>query len=142
MSVDQNVAAMRRWFQEVWNEGRIQTVYDLMADHVVAVGQEMAGKEIHSPAEFVDLVHRFRGAFKNMHFTVDDAFGSGDRVALRWSATMTHAGDFLDLSATNRQVRITGTTIAQFENGKIIRGWDNWDQAALMQQISSSAASA
>jgi predicted ester cyclase len=37
-------------------------------------------------------------------------------------------------------VRISGITIAQIEKGKIVRGWDNWDQLALMQQLTANTA--
>jgi len=30
MSVEENVELMRRWFKEVWNEGRTQTIHDLL----------------------------------------------------------------------------------------------------------------
>jgi predicted ester cyclase len=53
---------------------------------------------------------------------------------------MTHTGDQLGFPATNKSVKITGITIAQIENGKIIRGWDNWDQLALQQQLATAAA--
>jgi hypothetical protein len=29
MSAEENVQIMRRWFQEVWNEGRIETIHEL-----------------------------------------------------------------------------------------------------------------
>ena len=53
---------------------------------------------------------------------------------------MTHTGDQLGFPATNKRVKITGITIAQIENGKIIRGWDNWHQLALQQQLATTAA--
>ena len=53
---------------------------------------------------------------------------------------MTHTGDQLGFPATNKRVMITGITIAQIENGKIVRGCDNWDQLALQQQLATTAA--
>ncbi|MFY9804236.1 MAG: ester cyclase [Candidatus Acidiferrales bacterium] len=136
MPVAENVALMQRWFQEVWNEGRIQTIYDLMDENGVATGQDQPGVEIRGPAEFVALFNRLHGAFPDMKLTVDDIIAADDKVVVRWSAVMTHTGDHLGIPATNRQARITGITIAQIKDGKIIRGWDNWDQLALMQQLS------
>jgi len=42
MSADENIQLMRRWFQEVWNEGRIETVYELLSPRGVARGQRSA----------------------------------------------------------------------------------------------------
>lgn len=136
MPVAENVALVRRWFREVWNEGRIQTIYDLLDAKVIGIGQDQPGVEIHGPADVVALFNRLHGAFPDIKITVDDTIGADDKVVARWSAVMTHTGDHLGIPATNRQVRITGITIAQIKDGKIIRGWDNWDQLALMQQLS------
>jgi steroid delta-isomerase-like uncharacterized protein len=135
MSVEENVVLMRRWFKEVWNEGRLQTIYDLMDENGIAVGQDQPGVEIRGPREFEAFVNRIRGAFPDQKITLEDAFGVDDKVVIRWSGEMTHTGDHIGIPATNKKVRITGITIAQIENGKIVRGWDNWDQLSLMQQL-------
>ena len=136
MPVAENVALMQRWFNEVWNEGRVQTIYDLMDENGIGIGQDQPGVEIHGPADFVALFNRLHGAFPDIQITVNDTIAADDKVVVRWSAQMTHTGDHLGIPATNRPVRITGITIAQIKDGKIIRGWDNWDQLALMQQLS------
>ncbi len=142
MPVEENIVLMRRWFKEVWNEGRVQTIYDLVDENVIAVGQDAPGIEIHGPADFLRLYNRLRGAFPDIKITIEDVFGADDKVTLRWSAVMTHTGDQLGMPATNKKVQITGISVAQIENGKIIRGWDNWDQLGLMQQLSFGAAAA
>ena len=142
MSVEENIVLMRLWFKEVWNEGRVQTIYDLMAENAIAVGQDQPGKELRGPRDFVTLFNRIRGAFPDIKITIEDAFGADNSVVVRWSGVMTHTGDHLGIPATNKRVRVTGITIAQIENGKIVRGWDNWDQLALMQQLSTAAAAA
>jgi steroid delta-isomerase-like uncharacterized protein len=135
MSAKENVKLVRRWFQEVWNEGRLQAIHDLLAVDAVGIGEAEQGVTIHGPAEFVPFVERIRGAFPDINVVVEDAFGARDKVAARWSATMTHQGDHLGIAATGKPVRITGTTIVRLRNGQIIEAWDNWDQMALMQQI-------
>jgi steroid delta-isomerase-like uncharacterized protein len=140
MSVEENIVLMRRWFKEIWNEGRVQTIYDLMADNAIGIGQDQPGVEIHGPADFVALFNRIHGAFPDIKITLEDAFGADDKVVVRWSAVMTHTGDHLGIPATNKKVRITGITIVRIEKGKIVEGWDNWDQLALMQQVSTAVA--
>jgi steroid delta-isomerase-like uncharacterized protein len=139
MSVEENIALMRRWFKEVWNEGRVQTIYDLLDENISGWGQEQPGIEIRKPADFVDFFNRIHGAFPDQRVTVEDVFGADDRVVVRWSAEMTHTGDHIGVPATNKKVKISGITIARIKNGKIVQGWDNWDQLGLMQQLSFAA---
>jgi len=135
MSVDENVALMKRWFREVWNEGRVETVYELLDPNAVAFGQTGGGEKTHGPKEFEGFMKTIRSAFPDITTKVEDAFGAGDRVVLRWSATMTHKGHGLGVPPTAKQVQVTGITIARIVDGKILEGWDNWDKFGMLQQV-------
>lgn len=135
MPAKQNIQLMQRWFQEVWNEGRTQTVYDLLSPNSVARGQTGPEAEIHGPAEFVQFVERIRAAFPDINLTIEEAIGARDKVVVRWLGIMTHSGDGLGIPATGKQVRITGISIARILNGQIVEGWDNWDQLAMWEQL-------
>ena len=135
MSADENTQLMRRWFQEVWNEGRIETVHDLFSRDGVARGQRGAETEIRGPEEFVKFVREIRGAFPDIKVKVEDVFGADDRVVLRWSAIMTHTGTALGLPPSGRTVHSQGITIARIVDGKIVEGWDSWDQLGMLEQI-------
>jgi steroid delta-isomerase-like uncharacterized protein len=135
MAVQENIELLTRWFQEVWNEGKTQTVHELLLPDALAVGQAGAGIALRGPEEFVPFVEQIRGAFPDIKVSIEDAFGSDDKVALRWSATMTHRGDALGIPATGKSVRLTGITIVRIVNGKMVAGWDNWDQLGMLEQI-------
>ena len=135
MSAEENIQLMRRWFQEVWNEGRMETIHDLLHPDAVARGQRGAEAEIRGPQEFEKFVREIRAAFPDMKMKVEDVFGVGDKVVLRWSAVMTHTGDGLGFPASGRTVRSRGITIARIVDGKIVEGWDNWDQLGMLEQI-------
>jgi len=135
MPVEDNVQLMRRWFHEVWNDGRIQTVYDLFASDGVARGQRNAETEMRGPEQFAQFVSEIRGAFPDIKLQIEDIFGAEDKVVVRWSATMTHSGVALGLPATGKTVRSRGISIAMIDKGKIIEGWDNWDQLGMLKQI-------
>jgi len=135
MSVEENIALMRRWFREVWNEGRTQTIHDLLAPNAVAVGELEDGVELRGPADFVPFAERIRGAFPDMKIVVEDVFGVEDKVVLRWSGKMTHLGDHLGMPATGKSVQLTGITIVRIANNQIVAGWDNWDQLGMLKQI-------
>ena len=135
MQVEENIPLMRRWFREVWNESRTQTVYDLLSPNAVAIGQAGSGSAIRGPAEFVLFVESIRSAFPDIRVAIEDIFGAEDKVVVRWSATMTHCGYGLGVPATGKAVNIGGITIARINNGQIVEGWDNWDQLAMLEQI-------
>jgi steroid delta-isomerase-like uncharacterized protein len=135
MSADENIQMLRRWFQEIWNEGQTDTIHELFSPDGVARGQRGGKGEIRGPEEFEKFVHEIRGAFPDMQVQVEDVFGADDKVVLRWSATMTHSGDTLGLPASGRTVHTCGITIARFADGQIVEGWDNWDQLGMLEQI-------
>jgi steroid delta-isomerase-like uncharacterized protein len=135
MPAKENVELMRRWFQEVWNEGKTETIHEILALDAIGIGELEDGRKLHGPAEFAPFVRRIRGAFPDIHIKIEDAFGAKDRVVLRWSAAMTHTGDDLGIAATGKTVRISGMTIARIIHKKIVEGWDSWDQLGMLKQI-------
>jgi steroid delta-isomerase-like uncharacterized protein len=135
MPAKENVALLRRWFQEVWNEGKTETIRELLAPDVIGIGELEDGRPLRGPEEFVSFVQRIRGAFPDIKVIVEDVFGAKDKVVLRWSATMTHRGDHLGIAATGKRVNISGTTIARIVDKKFVEGWDNWDQLGMLKQI-------
>jgi steroid delta-isomerase-like uncharacterized protein len=135
MPVEENIQLMRRWFREVWNEGRTQTVHDLLAPDAVARGQRGAGTEIRGPEEFVKFVNEIRNSFSDMRLEIEDIFGADDKVVVRWSATMTHTGHALGFPPSGKTVQIGGISIARVGGGKVVEGWDNWDQLGMLEQI-------
>ena len=80
-------------------------------------------------------MERLRAAFPDISVTVEDVFAAEDKVAARWSATMTHRGSDLGIPASGKRVRITGISMVRIANGQIVAGWDNWDELGMMRQI-------
>ena len=134
MASKENIELMRRWFQEVWNEGKIETVHELLAPDGRAVGHYGERSEIQGPNEFVPFVQSIRSAFPDIKVAIDDAFGARDKVVIRWSASMTHSGEGLG-PASGKPVLLTGITIVRIAKGKIVEGWDNWDRLGMLEQI-------
>ena len=49
---DKNVALIHRWFGEVWNQGRLETIQELMAPEFIGVGQSGPEAVIRGPRGF------------------------------------------------------------------------------------------
>jgi steroid delta-isomerase-like uncharacterized protein len=140
MTTAENISLARRWYREVWSEGRNETIHELLAPDAVLIGTDRV--EIRGPVEFERFAERIRSAFSDTEIMVDDIFGFDDKVAIRWHATMKHTGEMLGIPGTGKSVKITGTSIAQFRDGKVVAGWDNWDRLAMLEQIGAFTADA
>jgi predicted ester cyclase len=46
--------------------------------------------------------------FPDIHVHLDDLIAEGDRVAVRWTATMTHLGDGLGHAPTGKKLSLSG----------------------------------
>ena len=114
-----NSAIIRRWFEEVWNKGRLSAIDEMAAANVIGHGQAQHGVDI-GLKEFRPFVQRLRGAFPDIRIAIHATIEQGDNVVARWTASMTHTGEFLGIAATGRKVVVTGTTIVRILDGKIV----------------------
>lgn len=130
----ENSALIHRWFEEVWNKGRMEAIDEMASASVIGHGQARHDTDI-GLKEFKPFVVALRSAFPDMKIVIDHTIEQGDKAVARWTATMTHKGAFLGFAPTGKKVTITGTTMLRFANGKIVEGWDNWDQLGLLVQI-------
>jgi steroid delta-isomerase-like uncharacterized protein len=130
----ENSSLIRRWFEEVWNKGRMEAIDEMASADVVGHGQAQHATDI-GLKEFKPFVHALRSAFPDMKINIDYVIEQGDKVVARWTSTMTHKGEFLGFAPTGKKVTVTGTTTQRVSGGKIVEGWDNWDQLGLLVQI-------
>lgn len=133
MPESKNAALARRWFFEVWNQRREATVNELLAPD--AAGHLEGGLEVRGPAEFHPVRAALLGAFPDFEVQVDQIISEGDDVVVRWSAKGTHRGESLGFPASNRQAGFRGITWLRFKDGKIVEGWDAWNQGRMIQEL-------
>jgi steroid delta-isomerase-like uncharacterized protein len=130
----ENSALIRRWFEEVWNKGNMDAIDEMASPDAVGHGQAQHDTDI-GLKEFRTFAISLRRAFPDFNVTIDHVIEQGDKVVARWTTTMTHKGEFLGVAPTGKKVTITGTSMQRIAGGKIVEGWDNWDQLGLLVQI-------
>jgi steroid delta-isomerase-like uncharacterized protein len=134
MSTEENKAIVRRVNDEVWSEGHLDVIDELIADDFVAtvVG---APEQIRGPQGFREFVGIYRKAFPDLRITVDEQFAEGETVVTRWTATGTNEGELMGMPATGKQATTAGININRISGGKLVEGWGLFDQFGLLQQI-------
>jgi steroid delta-isomerase-like uncharacterized protein len=98
--------------------------------HVTGVAEPLRGVEAVK-----QHVAGFLVAFPDLHFTMEDQFVVGDRVAVRWHATGTHRGPLREVPPTGRSIAIDGLIIDRFADGVVVERWEQWDQPRMLQQL-------
>jgi len=133
---EENKQLIRRWFAEVWNDGRADAIEEMFDENGIAHGlSDDPSQPITGPQEFRPFHTLFRDAFPNMEIVVEDMIAEGDKVAARCSVRAKHEGDFLGKEATQSPVEFTGMTIVRIANGKIVEAWNNFDFMRLHKQV-------
>ena len=131
-----NVALLRRWFEEVWNRGRADAIDEMFAEEGVAHGlADETGAELRGPAHFRVFHRQFREAFPGIEVVVEDAISEGDKVAARCTVRGLHEGHSLGFAATKRPVEFTGMTFLRVRDGKIVEAWNNFDFMSMFRQL-------
>lgn len=125
-AIDSNKRLVVRWFEEVWNQGRRETIFELLAPNGVL---HDGGTVIRGPEEFATLFYdRMRAEFTDFHVTPGTALAENDLVSLRWTARCHH-------KATNKDTTVTGISIVRVQDGQFVEAWQNWDEASLAAQL-------
>ncbi|HWN11703.1 MAG TPA: ester cyclase [Pyrinomonadaceae bacterium] len=133
---EENKALVRRWFEEVWNQGRSDAIGEMLASDGIVHGlSEDTGNPIIGPEGFKPFHDTFRGAFPDITVAVEDIIAEGDMVAARCVVRGKHAGDHLGVAASNAAVHFTGIAIVRIKGGRIVEAWNNFDFLQMNRQI-------
>jgi len=133
---EENKQLVRRWFEEVWNNGRADAIDEMFDENGIAHGlSDDPSYPLKGPSEFKPFYTLFRQAFPNMIVIIEDMIAEGDRVVARCSVRGRHEGDYLEKTATQSPVEFTGIAICRIENGKIVEAWNNFDFMTMHKQI-------
>ena len=126
-----NAATLRRVFS-LMDEKNDSAIRDLLAPEFAAV---MGGNPPMSADEWAGMGEMMYAAFPDGKHTILETLEIGDRVVVRGSFSGTHAGEFMGMSPTGKEITVTFMNIDRFAGGKLIEHRAEVDMAGLMQQL-------
>jgi len=135
MSAKEIKTLERRWLEK-WNKGKEATmtaIDELFATDYVEHGG--TGEDIHGIKDYKKSISDIFSAFPDIHFTINDMVVEGDKVAVRFTFSGTHKGEFMGVSPTNKKVTMWGIYIDRVAGGKFVESWVRYDTLGLMQQL-------
>ena len=111
---------LRRMFDEIINQGRLEVADELFADDYVDHGPmgDLAGREA-----FKQLVAQWRDAVPDVHCEVDTVVVQGDLCGWLVRTTGTHTGDGLGFPATGRRFETVSANLGRLRDGRAAEHW-------------------
>ena len=125
---------IRRLYREFWNERRIEVVDQLLSQSHALSSPHISGPMV-GPSAYKAQLAVFVSGFPDLRFTVEETVCENDKIAVSWTLTGTHKGEFLGIPPTGKQISIAGITIHQIVDGKILDSQSIWDAISLFQQF-------
>jgi steroid delta-isomerase-like uncharacterized protein len=135
---EQNIAMAHRYFEEVMSQGKLEVLTEIMTpDFQFIIPTQPA--PIAGYEQMSGFVQYLRNAFPDIKFTVEREIAEFNKVAMRWTITGTHEGEFLGMPATGNKISDYGVDIFTFEGGKIKIVHVNENDFGLFQQLQNKA---
>lgn len=123
-----------RLYHSVWNERRFEFIDKVIAKSHALEDPTLAGAAV-GPAAYRRQVERFLTALPDLKFHVDETVSEKDKLVVAWTITGTHRGELLGIAPSNKKISVSGITINQIADGKILESTVMWDVVGLMQQL-------
>ena len=123
---------------DLWNGGEVD------AAHVYVRGCAAdGGASTFDPEEVMPTIAKFRSAFPDLLWSVEDWFAADNRYVLRMTATGTHTGepfpsDIGTAQAGGHTIALRGIEVFEVANDRIIDVWLGWDFGALYATLGAS----
>ena len=130
---EQNKAIVRRFYDEVLNKGDFEVVDELCAPNFV---DHTAPHSVDPGIEGIkQQIAIYRGAFPDLHVTVEEMVAEGDTVVSRTTTRGTHNGDLMGMAPTGKQVAVRGLDLVRLTDGKAVEVWHHDEDLAMLQQL-------
>jgi hypothetical protein len=138
--MSENAEIVRRWWEEVWNEQKLETADELLAPdfvvHVYWSNPGLAGpRDVPGIEPSKEVIQLWARAFPGFHVTIDKLIEGPEGVACAHTFHCTSAGELNGRPPTGKSARMPGLTMMRVENGQIKEAWTCWDMLGGLQQL-------
>ncbi len=131
MAYDNKQLARRVW-DEIWNQGKLEAIEELIDP--TFEGHDPLMGPLQRDA-FRNAVKGYRAAFPDLKFEINAIIAEDHFVTTRWTVRATHLGPFLGTESSGKSAEVTGISLAELRNGRLVSDYTEWDVASLFRQL-------
>ena len=116
-----NKALVRRYYDEVLNQRRLQVFDELASPNFVSylTSGDYINLQVYKQAIAGSLA-----AMPDLQVSIQDQIAEGDKVVTRWMAKSTPQVEFAGIKPTGKAVTITAIHIHRVQDGKLVEHWE------------------
>lgn len=131
MSTERNKQLAFRFFEELMSMGNTN-----VADEIIGPGFQPLEEEFEpGPAGIKAYVDAYHAGFPDLRYDVQDMVAEGNQVAVRWTMTGLHEGEFKGISPTSAQIALPGLALFYVQEDRLSQGWMIYDRLALYEKL-------
>jgi steroid delta-isomerase-like uncharacterized protein len=134
MTIEENKALVRRFIDDVFVNGSVKAVDELLTDDFVAHNWPSTGAG-NGKADLKAAIERVSKGLADPKFVIDDLVAEGDRVVARVTSSARQVGPFMGMPGTGKSYSIAEIHIFRIADGKIAEHWHQLDAMGMMQQL-------
>lgn len=125
---------VRNWNEQVWRQGNLDVIDDLVADDFVARDPGRP-EPVRGPDGVREMVEVVRSAFPDVDVELQDCIVENDRIAVRNTITGTHDGEYFGIEATGESVEVDVVAFQRIEDRRYVEEWRLLDSLSFLQQL-------
>lgn len=134
MTIHEPKVIVERWFKEIFEQGDLATVDEIVAPDFVAHGP--GGDPGSSGREaFKRWLGWYRTSFTEQEWTIHDIIAEGDKVVVRYSGHTTYRGGLFNIPPANQRILETGILIYRITDGQVQELWSEMSDLQVVQQL-------
>ena len=134
MSLEQNKELVRRIYDELWNERKLEVAEELIAQDAVNYDTGLLPQPF-GPEEMKGTVRMVTAGFPDNRHEVEEMIAEGDKVVVRCTLTGTHEGEFMGIPPTGRSIEVTEIHVYRLEDGKAVEHRVGRNDLGAMRQL-------
>lgn len=131
---EQNKAIVRRFYEEVMSQGKVDLLDEIMAESFTDHGETLFGSPRGRESLRQGIVAT-RRVFPDLAVQLHDVIAGGDMVGVRGTMRCRQQGEFLGIPATGNELSWAGLAMFRVVDGRMAERWFNSDSLSIVQQL-------
>lgn len=132
MSVESNIASVRRLLEEAFSEGNYEVIDEIVAPELV---EHQNGAQGTGPEATRRVASGLRESFPDLQLEIEDIAGADETVWVRARGHGTDTGGVAGRPPSGAHVEVDVIDVVRFRDGKMVEHWGVADRLGMLQQV-------